>query len=63
MARVMVEALKRVGKDVTRAKLTNALENMDVDFGGYRISYSADNHNGSRFVELTVTGRGGHFVR
>jgi ABC-type branched-subunit amino acid transport system substrate-binding protein len=63
MARVLIDALKKVGKDMTREKLINVLEAMDFDLGGYRITYSPAGHSGSRFVELTVTGAGGRLLR
>ena len=64
MAKVMVEGMKRAGKDLTRDKLTTALESMgSYDLGGYRVSYSTSNHNGSRFVDLTVIGNGGKVLR
>jgi len=63
MARVLVDALKKIGNDLTREKLISVLENTDVDLGGYRISYSPSSHNGSNFVELTVTGTGGRLLR
>lgn len=64
MARVMVDALRRAGKDLTREKLVGTLESMNnQDFGGYRLSYAPDSHNGSRFVELTVIGAGGKILK
>jgi hypothetical protein len=33
----------------------------DVDFGGFAVSYSPTNHNGSMFVDLTIIGRDGGF--
>lgn len=57
MARVMVEGIKRAGKDLTREKLIGALEGLNNnDFGGYRVTYGGNNRHGSRFVELTVVG-------
>jgi branched-chain amino acid transport system substrate-binding protein len=63
MARVLIEGLKKAGKNLTREKLIEVLENLDLDMGGYRIVYSPESHNGSKFVELTVTGVGGRLVR
>ena len=64
MARTLVEGLKRAGHDLSRDKLVGALEGMNnVDFGGYRISYSSSARVGSRFVELTVIGPGGKILR
>lgn len=62
-ARLMVEALKRAGKDPSRDKLENALEGAGFDLGGYKVGYSATSHNGSRFVDLTIIGRNGRVLR
>jgi hypothetical protein len=35
----------------------------DVDLGGFYVSYSPTNHAGSRFVDLTIIGRNGKFLR
>jgi len=63
-ARVMIEAIKRAGKDLTREKVVSALEAMSAfDLGGYRVGYSSQNHNGSTFVDLSVIGSGGRVLR
>lgn len=63
-AKVLVEGLRRAGPDVNSAKLVTALETMtNWDAGGFRISFAPDNHNGSRFVEMTMIGRDGRFLR
>ena len=63
MARVMVDALKRMGKDPSREKLMAALESTSLDMGGLKVAYSATNRQGSRFVELTVIGPGGKVLK
>lgn len=63
MARVLVDALRKQGKDVSREKLVSTLEGLNQDFGGYRVSYSPDSRQGSRFVELTVIGPGGKVLK
>jgi ABC-type branched-subunit amino acid transport system substrate-binding protein len=64
MARVMVEGLKRAGKDLSREKLVQSLESLNnVDFGGYRVNYNNTTRQGSRFVELTVVGPGGKILK
>jgi len=51
-ARVYVEALRRAGKDPTRAKLKKAIDALDdVSVGGFRVHF-IDDHVGSRLVEL-----------
>lgn len=55
--RVVVEALRRAGRDLTRQKFINALENMrSVNLGGFEVGFSRDSHQGSRYVELTIIG-------
>ncbi len=64
MAKVLVEAIRKSGKDPTREKLVATLESMqNHDLGGYRVSYSASDRRGSRFVDLTVIGSGGRVLR
>lgn len=63
MARVMVDALKRAGKDPSREKLLAALEGTNTDLGGFRVAFSPTNRQGSRFVELTVVGPGGKVLK
>lgn len=63
-AKVMVEALKRTGRDITRERFLSALESMNrLDFDGYMVDFSKNNHQGSRYVELTVISRDGRFLR
>jgi branched-chain amino acid transport system substrate-binding protein len=52
---VLVEGLRRAGKSPTRERFVAALETFRlVDLGGYEVSFSPINHNGSRFVEIGV---------
>lgn len=61
-ARVLVEGLKRAGRNLTRDSLIVGLESMqEVRLGGFSISYSAKNHQGSNFTDLTIIGRDGKF--
>ena len=62
-AKVMVEGLKRTGRDLTREKFIETMEKMDVDLGGVHVNYSQKNHAGSKFVDLTIIGRDGKFLR
>lgn len=64
VGKVMVEGLRRAGKDLTREKLVTALEGMNnVDIGDFVVGFSPTNHSGSKFVDLTMIGRGGKFVK
>ena len=63
-AKVMVEAIRKVGKDLTREKLVQTLEGMgNTDLGGYRINFAPNERSGSKFVDLTVIGSGGRVLR
>jgi branched-chain amino acid transport system substrate-binding protein len=62
-AKVMVEGLKRSGKDLTREKFVDSMEKLEADLGGFHVSYSPKNHAGSRFVDLTIIGQEGKFLR
>lgn len=64
VAKVAVEALRRAGKDLTREKYLAALEGMQShDLGGYTIGYGPTDHSGSSYVDLTIIGRDGQFLR
>jgi ABC-type branched-subunit amino acid transport system substrate-binding protein len=63
-AKVMVEGLRRAGKNLTRDSFIKAMESLDpYDAGGFKVSYGPDNHNGSRFVDLTIISKDQKFVR
>jgi branched-chain amino acid transport system substrate-binding protein len=63
-AKVMVEGLRRAGRNPTREGLVDALEKMsDVDLGGFYVGYSPQNRAGSKFVDLTIISRDGKFLR
>jgi len=62
---VLVEGLRRAGPKPTREKLQAALEQIK-DFnlgGGLKLSYSAENHTGLNFVDLSIVTDDGHFLR
>ena len=61
-ARVLVEGLKRAGKNPTRETLVDGLASIGkLDLGGFTVNYTPTNHNGSSFVDLTIIARGGTF--
>lgn len=63
-ARVFAEALQRAGRNPTRAAFIEATWNLRKwDLGGFEISASTPDRNASRFVELTLIGRDGRFLR
>jgi ABC-type branched-subunit amino acid transport system substrate-binding protein len=63
-ASILVEVLRRAGPGATPAGIVAAIEHMGtVDVGGYRLSFDGENHHGSRFVEITMIGPNGKYVR
>ena len=63
-ARVFAEGLQRAGRNPTRAAFIDATWNLKKwDLGGFEISATTPERNASRFVELTLVGRDGRFIR
>lgn len=63
-AKVLVEAIRRAGKDASSKKIRQVLEEMrGYDAGGITIGFSPTNHVGSVFVELTMVSRDGKIVK
>ena len=63
-ARVFCEALQRAGKNPTRASFIDATWSLrKIDLGGFEVHATEPGRNASRFVELTLVGRDGKYVR
>ena len=63
-AKVLVEGLQRAGRNPTRERLRSALEGMKVyNLGGLEIGYGPDDHTGLEFVDLSIIGADGRFMR
>lgn len=63
-AKVLVEGLRRAGRNPTRAKVLAALETMNkFDIGGLEVSFSATDHTGLDFTDLSIIGSDGKFKR
>jgi branched-chain amino acid transport system substrate-binding protein len=66
-AKTLVLGLKRAAKDnkeVTRASLKRALESFNkVDIGGLELTYTATDHTGLDFADLSIIGADGTFRR
>ena len=63
-AKVLTEGLRRAPrKNLSREGLSTALESMrDYNMGGFTVNYSAESHEGSRYTDMTIVGRGGKFM-
>ncbi|MFG6413409.1 ABC transporter substrate-binding protein [Roseateles sp. DC23W] len=63
-AKVLVEGLKRAGKQPTRQSLRTALDGMsNVDLGGIELGYAPGDHTGLDYVDLSIVDQGGKFRR
>lgn len=63
-AKAFVEGLRRAGPDLTREDFINALQTFNhLDLGGFYVSFSPTDHNGSKLVVLTmIVGEKGAFL-
>ena len=63
-AKVLVEGLRRAGAKPNGEKLRAALEAIrDYDIGGMDVTYSATDHTGLDFVDLSIINKEGKFTR
>lgn len=62
-AKLVVEALRRAGKDLSRDGLIKALEGPRIDLGGLQVQYSAKDHGGLEFTDVSIVGPDGKFWR
>lgn len=63
-AKVLVEGLRRAGKQPTREKLRDALETLHkFDIGGLEVSFSPKNHTGLDYTDLSIVSSDGRFTR
>lgn len=54
-ARLLVEGLRRTGRDLNSASFARTLENAgEIAFGRFTAKYSPKSHNGSDYVELAI---------
>ena len=64
LARFLLEALRRCGKSVSSETLVKTIESgQRWDYGGVNLSFSANNHHGTNFVETTIIGPRLTFMR
>jgi len=62
--RILLEVIRRAGKQVTPATMVKAVEGMNkYDPGGFPVSFGPNKHHGSNFVEIAIVGPGGRWIR
>jgi branched-chain amino acid transport system substrate-binding protein len=62
-AQVMIEALRRTGRELTRARLLSVLRTLKMRLAGLDLDFSGGGIAGSRFVELVQVRFDGKFLR
>jgi len=63
-AKIMTEALRRAGPNPTREGVIRGMESLShYDAGGFIIDFSPRSRTGSEYMELTMIGKEGKFVR
>lgn len=60
---VLLEALRRAGRELTRAKLHAAMQGLKLRLAGMNIDFSGGGPTGSRFVDLVQVTHEGRFIR
>jgi len=62
--RVLIEAIRKTGRNLNRARLIAAAETMrPLQLGGFEVSYGSDDRRGSRYVDLSIISSGGRFTK
>jgi branched-chain amino acid transport system substrate-binding protein len=61
-AKALAMALRANGRDLSRASFVKTLEGATFDLGGVRVRYTPGEHEGSRFVDLSMVSRDGRFI-
>lgn len=63
-AKVLVEALRASGRDISRKKFVETLGNLKrLDLGGFTVGFSKDSREGSRYVGLAIVSPGEKFTK
>lgn len=61
-AKALLAGLRSAGREPTRASFIAGLEGSSVDLGGVAVRYARGDHEGSRFIDLSMVARDGRFL-
>ncbi|MGH6627978.1 MAG: ABC transporter substrate-binding protein [Burkholderiaceae bacterium] len=62
--RILIEGIRSAGKNVSPEGIYQGMEKLGrLDLGGYALNFGPNNHHGSNFVEITIVGPNGTFMR
>jgi branched-chain amino acid transport system substrate-binding protein len=62
-AKALVMGLRAAGKQPTRASFIKGLEGAKFDLGGVKMRFAAGDHEGSKFVDLSLVSRDLRFIQ
>ena len=62
-AKAMVMSLQATGRDLSRASWLRTMSNARFDLGGVTLRYQDGNHEGARYVDLSMVDRDGRFIQ
>lgn len=62
-AKALVLSLRATGRDLTRARWLETMKNIKLDLGGMTVVFKDGNHEGSRYVDLSMVDRDGRFLQ
>ena len=61
-AKAMVMGLRSAGREPTRASFIEGLNGATFDLGGVTVRYAKGDHEGARFIDLSLVARDGRFM-
>ena len=61
-AKALVAVLRANGPALTREGLIRTMDSFSADLGGLSVRWKSNDHEGSRYVDLSMVGRDGRFV-
>ena len=62
-AKLVVETLKRAGKDINRDSFAKALDGARIDLGGLQVHYTDKDHAGLEYADVSIISEDGKFKR
>ncbi|MFG6486170.1 ABC transporter substrate-binding protein [Roseateles sp. BYS78W] len=62
-AKLVVETLRKAGKDITRESVNKALDGARIDLGGLQVHYTEKDHSGLEYTDVSIVSEDGKFKR
>lgn len=62
-AKVLCDALQLAGRNLTGPKFIASTEQLEASYSGFNVKYGPGQRQGSKFVDLTIIGPHGKFIK